>query len=132
MTGPGVDLALGTIRDIPIGEVKFLSGVSSQVKDVQAELKQMQCFLEDHDRIKYEKQSVQNFVKEIKKLSYRIEDVVETNAAEVILKRRKMGIKDFLNRVACSSCECYSIHEVGTEINDIKTDVVNLISRMAT
>ena len=55
MTGPGVDLAVGTIRDIPIGEVKFLSGVSSPVKDVQAELKQMQCFQEDDDRIKYAK-----------------------------------------------------------------------------
>lgn len=56
MTGPVVDPALWTIRDLlDDEEVKFLSGVNSQVKDVQAELKQMQCFQEDDDRIKYAK-----------------------------------------------------------------------------
>ena len=105
MAQTAVDLALGTIRDLLVEEVKFWSGVKGQVKDVQTELRRMQSFLVEVDRRKSEEPLVLDFVKDIRSLCYRIEDVVDAYVAEEVLRKRGKGIKKILKRIACLLCE---------------------------
>ncbi|CAI9109021.1 OLC1v1008751C3 [Oldenlandia corymbosa var. corymbosa] len=126
-----VSLALETIRDLLLEEVRFLSGVSTQVKEVQLELQRMKCFLEDVDRRKHDEAIVRNYVKEIRHLAYRIEDVVESYAIQVPLERRR-NFKDRLKRFSCIFREAGVAHKFGLQIEDIKQEISHLTAILDT
>ncbi|KAL3507587.1 hypothetical protein ACH5RR_032969 [Cinchona calisaya] len=121
-----VSLALETLHHLVVEEAKFLSGVAPQVNEAQKQLQRMQCYLQVVDKRHYEEASARNFVKEIRELAYRIEDVVETYAVKVESKRQRRGFINKLKRFACVLRESISTHQVGQEIADITTEVTNL------
>lgn len=97
-----VSFAVERLGDLLIEEGKFLFGVSDQVKEMQDELRRMQCFLKDADARQDGDERVRNWVAEIRDLAYRTEDVLETYALEVASKKEgKRGIKKFMRRFAC-------------------------------
>lgn len=125
-----VNLALETLRELLVQGLRFLSGVGREVKEVQSLQQRMQCFLEDVDKRKHEECSVRNYVKQIRDLAYRIENIVETYAAKVASKRERKDICSMLKRFACMLRESTSLHKVGSQIADIKTEISNLTASM--
>ncbi|KAL3506301.1 hypothetical protein ACH5RR_031683 [Cinchona calisaya] len=126
-----VSTVVETIHGLLVEEAKFLSGVTNEVQELSRELTHMQCFLRDADTRDHKDKTVQNFLKEIKRLSYRAEDTVETFAVEVASKRGK-GLKKVLTRFTCIICEGYSLHNHGLEIANVKTDISKLITSLQT
>ncbi|KAL3506231.1 hypothetical protein ACH5RR_031613 [Cinchona calisaya] len=126
-----VSTVVETIRGLLIEEAKFLSGVTNEVQELSRELIRMQCFLRDADTRDHKDKTVQNFLKEIKRLSYRAEDIVETFAVQVASKRGK-GLKKVLKRFASIICEGNSLHNLGLEIANVKTDISRLITSLQT
>ncbi|KAL3506218.1 hypothetical protein ACH5RR_031600 [Cinchona calisaya] len=118
-----VSIVVGTIRDLLVEEAKFLSGVTNEVQELSRELIRMQCFLRDADTRDHKDKTVENFLREIKRLSYRAEDIVETFAVQVASKRGK-ALKKVLTRFACIFCEGKSLHNLGLEIANVKTDIL--------
>ncbi|CDO99230.1 unnamed protein product [Coffea canephora] len=55
--------------------------------------------------------SVRNYVKQIRDLAYRIENIVETYAAKVASKRERKDICSMLKRFACMLRESTSLHK---------------------
>ncbi|KAL3506223.1 hypothetical protein ACH5RR_031605 [Cinchona calisaya] len=104
-----VSIVVGTIRDLLVEEAKFLSGVTNEVQELSRELIRMQCFLRDADTRDHKDKTVENFLREIKKLSYRAEDIVETFAVQG-----------------------KALHNIGLEIANVKTDISNLITSLQT
>ena len=45
-----VSTALETIRDLLLEEGRFLAGVADQVRELERQLKEMKCFLQDADK----------------------------------------------------------------------------------
>ncbi|KAL3507728.1 hypothetical protein ACH5RR_033110 [Cinchona calisaya] len=132
MASEVVSIALGTVRDLLIEEAKFLSGVSDQVKKVQAELTRMQCFLKDADRRQLKEETVRNYVREIRRLAYRTENVLDKFAIQVESRREGRGIGKAIKRSACIICEGIALHKVGSEIANINANVNSLTTNLQT
>ncbi|KAG8369695.1 hypothetical protein BUALT_Bualt14G0040700 [Buddleja alternifolia] len=113
-------VALETLRDVLIGEAKFLSSV--EVEEVQWQLKTMHCFLRDADRRegKYNTETVRNWLWELRELAYKAEDVLERYAVQVTSKRERTGLKKVLDTFT-------SIHYEFSARKEIE----NIMSRMA-
>ncbi|KAL3507718.1 hypothetical protein ACH5RR_033100 [Cinchona calisaya] len=132
MASEVVSIALGTIRDLLIEEAKFLSGVSDQVKEVQAELIRMQCFLKDADRRQLKEEIVCNYVREIRRLAYRTENVLDKFAVQVESRRGGRSIGNAIKRSSCILCEGRALHKVGSEIANIKANINRLTTSLQT
>ncbi|KEH21739.1 CC-NBS-LRR class disease resistance protein, putative [Medicago truncatula] len=87
-----VSFTIERIADLLIEEASLLSGfgnsknnrVSDQIKKLEIELKRMQCFLRDAERKQDEGgETIKNWISEIRKLAYDVEDVIETYAIKV-------------------------------------------------
>ncbi|KAG8387430.1 hypothetical protein BUALT_Bualt02G0020600 [Buddleja alternifolia] len=124
-------IALETIRDLLVEEVRFLSGVGGEVEEVEMELKTIHNFLKDADARadRYDSNIVRTWVDNLKKLSLKAEDVLETYAIEVTSKRGG-HLKAKLNRFACLLSECISTHQVGKDIKVIRSRMANLTTRL--
>ncbi|GMQ11789.1 hypothetical protein CsSME_00054281 [Camellia sinensis var. sinensis] len=136
MEMPVVSFIVNRLGVLLTEEAKFLHGVSGQVEQIRAELKRMQCFLQDVD---YEIQSdhhvdarVNNWVAEIRKLAYETEDILETYVIQVSSKRNRKGIRNTLKRFACIFNEWLDVHKVGSEIGAIKNKITHLTASLHT
>ncbi|KAG6405064.1 hypothetical protein SASPL_132646 [Salvia splendens] len=74
-------IALETIRDLLLEEGKFLAGVADQVKELEWQLNEMKCFLEDADKRRHESRTISNWISEIRDLVYTSESAIERHAA---------------------------------------------------
>ncbi|XP_027164895.1 putative disease resistance protein At1g50180 [Coffea eugenioides] len=132
MGSEAVSLALGTVKDLLAEEARFLSGVADQVKEVEVELIRMQCFLKDADKKQLNDSTVRNYVREIRRLAYRTEDVLEKFAVEIESRRRGHGFRKAFRRFACLIYEGISLHRVGLEIGSIKAGINSLTTNLET
>ncbi|XP_057775852.1 putative disease resistance protein At1g50180 [Salvia miltiorrhiza] len=112
-----VSIALGTLRSLLLEDGKFLYGVGDGVKELEIQLKEMKCFLEDADRRRHESKTIFNWISEIKELAYRAESAIERHAARVSSRRSRRGLR----RYSCILEEYHSIHQLGSEISKIKS-----------
>nr|XP_027116390.1 putative disease resistance protein At1g50180 [Coffea arabica] len=126
MGSEAVSLALGTVKDLLAEEARFLSGVADQVKEVEVYLIRMQCFLKDADKRQLNDSTVRNYVREIRRLAYRTEDVLEKFAVEIESRRRGHGFRKAFRRFSCLISEGMSLHRVGSEIASIKAGINSL------
>ncbi|KAI7986361.1 putative disease resistance RPP8-like protein 2 [Camellia lanceoleosa] len=133
---PVVSFIVNRLGVLLTEEAKFLHGVSGQVEQIRAELKRMQCFLQDAD---YAIQSdhhvdarVNNWVAEIRKLAYETEDILETYVIQVSSRRNKKGFRNTLKRFACIFNEWLDLHKVESEIGDIKNKITHLTASLHT
>ncbi|CDO99154.1 unnamed protein product [Coffea canephora] len=132
MGSEAVSLALGTVKDLLAEEARFLSGVADQVKEVEVYLIRMQCFLKDADKRQLNDSTVRNYVREIRRLAYRTEDVLEKYAVEIESRRRGHGFRKAFRRFACLISEGISLHRVGSEIASIKAEISTLTTNLQT
>ena len=112
------------IGDLLVQEGKFLSGVSNQVELLQIELKLMQGLLKDADARQNESELVRQWVAEIRDLAYDADDIIATHAHTV--GSRKGGVQKVLERCSRILDEGITMHQVGSKIEDIMTQISNL------
>ncbi|KAL3506032.1 hypothetical protein ACH5RR_031414 [Cinchona calisaya] len=127
-----VSIVSETLRDLIVEEAKFLSGVTDEVEEVQAELIRMQCFLKDADRRQQKDETIRNYVKEIRRLAYRIENVLAAYAVEVASREESRGALKFLKWLVCGLTEVIALHKVGSEIENIKKKLDKLATSLQT
>ncbi|XP_057781310.1 probable disease resistance protein RF45 [Salvia miltiorrhiza] len=125
-----VSTALETLRGLFVEEARFLYGVGDQVKELEIQLKEMKCLLKDADRRRHESETILNWISEIKDLVYRAEAAIERHAAYQVTSRRKRGLKQLLRRCSCSLEEYKSIHQLGSEISPIKSQLERINKEM--
>ncbi|KAK9286197.1 hypothetical protein L1049_014581 [Liquidambar formosana] len=126
-----VSSAVKVLGDLLVQEATSLYGVTEQVEHLQTELRLMQSYLHDADKRQDEDEAVRVWVSEIREAAYKAEDVVESFGLK-IASRRKGGIQNTLKRCACIIDEAADLHEVGTEIEAIKTKISNLTRSLQT
>lgn len=114
-----VTFALERIVDLLVSEGTFLLGVREQIEELQRELERMRCFLEDADKKRGEDKRVFNWVKEIRDIAFKVEDVIETYALGE-LKKQSSGFREMLKGFACIARDGVSLHKTGNEIQRIK------------
>ncbi|PIN05639.1 hypothetical protein CDL12_21819 [Handroanthus impetiginosus] len=119
-----VTFALQTLQNLLLQEAKFLSGLTSHVKGLEKQLKEMQCLLEDADRRRHESKTISNWIAEIRDLAYRSEDVIETYVIQV--SSNKGCLRKLLRILLCN----FKLRGIGSEITDIKLEIGRVYNSM--
>ncbi|CAL5392330.1 unnamed protein product [Camellia sinensis] len=123
-----VAFAIKGLGVLVIQNAQFLYGMSDQVEQVQAHLRQMQCFLKDADAKQDEHEMIHNLVAEIREVAYNAEAVVETFVFEVASRRG--GFRKILIRSVNILSEVLARYRIQSEIETIKKNVNILISSL--
>ncbi|XP_073138848.1 putative disease resistance protein At1g50180 [Henckelia pumila] len=121
-----VSVALETLGNVLIQEATFLRGVKDQVKELQTEFGNLQSLLKDADRKQQDSETIRNWIKEIRRLAYRAEDVLE----EYVVKaagsgKGEPGFLNILKRFLCIANEMRTLHKIGSEIETIKSRITS-------
>ncbi|KAL9162018.1 hypothetical protein ABFS82_07G060000 [Erythranthe guttata] len=126
-----IQVSLQTIRDLLIEEGRFLYSVSDEVKKVERELKTIHCILMDADkwRDRCKAAILGDWMAELDELASRAEYVLERYAIEVTSRRGGNLLKKF-KRFSCIFRECVTSHEVGEEIESIRSSLSILTGRL--
>ncbi|CAA6673879.1 unnamed protein product [Spirodela intermedia] len=94
------DAALGyvvqRVGDLLIDEAVFLYSVKDQVEWVKEELQAMECFLKDADSKSKGDERVKNWVRQVREIAYRAEDLVESFSYVLDTERRRRRRKGFI------------------------------------
>ncbi|KAM1778402.1 hypothetical protein ACFX12_039902 [Malus domestica] len=120
-----VSMVIEGLKGALIEEVKFLSGVGDQIEHAQIELLLMHGFLKDADAKQGDNEVVRIWVRIIRDVAYDLEDVIESFALKVALKRGGSG-KLVLKRLACIFNKGINLHKIGSEIESITVKLSKL------
>ncbi|XP_057780974.1 putative disease resistance protein At1g50180 [Salvia miltiorrhiza] len=125
-----VSTALETLRHLLSEEARLLYGVSDQVRQLEIQLKEMKCLLEDADKRRHESKIILNWISEIKDLVHGAEAAIERHAAYQVMSRRRRGLRHLIRRYSCILEKCYSLHQLASEISQIKSDLGRVTEAM--
>ncbi|KAL1555914.1 putative disease resistance protein [Salvia divinorum] len=117
-----VSTALETIRDLLLEEGRFLAGVGNQVKELERQLREMKCFLQDADKRRHQSRTIFNWISEIRDLVYRSESAMERHTSYQVSSKRR-GLRQFVLKYSYILKDCYSIHQLGYEISQITSNL---------
>ncbi|KAL1555918.1 putative disease resistance protein [Salvia divinorum] len=117
-----VSIALQTIRDLLLEEGRSLAGVGDQVKELEQQLKEMKCFLEDADKRRHQSRTISNWISQIRDLVHRSESAIERHTAYQVYSRRR-GFRQFVRKYSCILKDCNSLHQLGSEISQITSNL---------
>ncbi|CAA6674164.1 unnamed protein product [Spirodela intermedia] len=132
------DAALGyvvqRVGDLLIDEAVFLYSVKDQVEWVKEELQAMECFLKDADSKSKGDERVKNWVRQVREIAYRAEDLVESFVLDADGRRRRR--KGFIRTILCcrlpSPNDIILLHQFGDEIEAIRTKIDEINGRRST
>lgn len=128
-----VSIALETLRDLLLEEGRLLVGVGREVKALQTQLKEIKCLLKDADSKKHQSETIRNWLTQIRDLAYRAEDVILEYAVRISSEqhppRHRRRFKRLLHTFS-HFYGCFSLHQLGSEISDIKSELARLTSNM--
>ncbi|KAJ1703908.1 hypothetical protein LUZ63_003687 [Rhynchospora breviuscula] len=113
-----LSFVLGKLGDAFAKEVFHLYGVSGQVEKVTRELSRIQAFLKDADTNRKLDERQKHWVKEVRDLSYDIEDVIDTFL--VTVPEKKPGKREAVKRMFMKTKNLPAVHILGDEINKIE------------
>ncbi|ONI29854.1 hypothetical protein PRUPE_1G217800 [Prunus persica] len=130
MTEAIVSFVIERLGEFIIQDAKFLFGVSDKVEFAQTELQLMQGFLKDADLRQRDDETVRVWVAQIRKAAYDLEDVIEIFILRVATKKR--GMKHVLKRFGCVLKEGVDLHKIGSQIENVTTQLSNLRSSLQT
>ncbi|CAA7400483.1 unnamed protein product [Spirodela intermedia] len=126
--------AVERVGDLLIDEAVFLYSVKDQVEWVKEELQAMECFLKDADAKSKGDERVQNWVRQVREIAYRAEDLVESFILDADRRRRRR--KCFIRTIVpCCIPPPYDfiiLHQFGEEIEALRAKIREINERRST
>ncbi|KAL7176958.1 hypothetical protein ACSBR2_030318 [Camellia fascicularis] len=104
------------------GEVELLRGVRKEMVSIKAELERIHSFLKDAEsRAETGDEGVKIWVKQVRQVAYRIQDVIDEHILLVLPKQP--GLFGSLRKVTRTITKLKPRHEIASQIQDIKTTI---------
>ncbi|KAL7176971.1 hypothetical protein ACSBR2_030331 [Camellia fascicularis] len=104
------------------GEVELLKGVRKEMVSIKAELERIHSFLKDAEsRAETGDEGVKIWVKQVRQVAYRIQDVIDEHILLVLPKQP--GLFGSLHKVTRTITKLKPRHEIASQIQDIKTTI---------
>ncbi|XP_059632319.1 disease resistance protein RPM1-like [Cornus florida] len=132
MAETAVSSVINNLVPLLTNEAKLLKGVHEEVASIKDELEYILCFLKDADvRAETAKISdgLQLWVKDIRKVSYKIEDVIDEYILHLAKPFHQRGFITFILKVARPVIKLKRRHEIASEIQEIKTTIQEIKQR---
>ncbi|KAK3429273.1 hypothetical protein EUGRSUZ_E00684 [Eucalyptus grandis] len=117
-----------TIGKLLTEEAKFLWGVEGKVEDLYRELRLIRCLLRDADARREHNKAVGECVAQLRDFAYDAEDSIEKYILRVAPNKGQNIIKAYACFLAKGTC--LQVHEVGKEIEGLKSSISNLRTSM--
>ncbi|GMP78467.1 hypothetical protein CsSME_00034388 [Camellia sinensis var. sinensis] len=103
-------------------EVELLRGVRKEMVSIKAELERIHSFLKDAEsRAETGDEGVKIWVKQVRQVAYRIQDVIDEHILLVLPKQP--GLYGSLHKVIRTITKLKPRHEIASQIQDIKTTI---------
>lgn len=125
-----VSSAVKRLGDLLVSEPENLSEVEHQIYEIQHELKRIRCFLKEADKKQYRDERVRRYVTEIRRLAFKVEDVIETFAFEVA--NEPAGFNGMVRKFASTLSAFVTSHNIVMEISGIKAELSCLTACLQT
>ncbi|GMP78488.1 hypothetical protein CsSME_00034406 [Camellia sinensis var. sinensis] len=107
------------------GGVELLKGVCKEIVNIKVELERIHSFLEDAEsRAEKGDKGVKTWVKQVRKVSCRIEDIIDEHILLVLPKQP--GLVGSLRKVTRMITKLKPRHEIASQIQDIKTTICGI------
>ncbi|XP_028052379.1 disease resistance protein RPM1-like [Camellia sinensis] len=104
------------------GEVELLKGIRKEIVSIKAELERIHSFLKDAEsRAETGDEGVKIWVKQVRQVAYRIQDVIDEHILLVLPKQP--GLFSSLHKVTQTITKLKPRHEIASQIQDIKTTI---------
>ncbi|XP_048322786.2 disease resistance protein RPM1-like [Ziziphus jujuba] len=134
MAETAVGFVVEYLTPLLIEEAKLLRNVRSEILDIRDELQSIKCFLKDADmKAETEDDSVRDgvkeWVKQITKVSFRIEDVIDEYIFHLATHRHRGGFIGSLCRFGHCLIKLTPRHQIASQIQDIKVKVRQIKER---
>ncbi|KAJ3679887.1 hypothetical protein LUZ60_016165 [Juncus effusus] len=107
------------LADVVFKEAILLYGVNDKVESIERELISIKAFLKDADSKRKGDSLVQIWVKDVREVSFLIEDVIDTFLLKVE-SSKKPGICNTLKRVGKKPMKLVAMHNLDSAINKIQ------------
>nr|XP_027099012.1 putative disease resistance protein At1g50180 [Coffea arabica] len=117
--------AVENIGKLLIEEGNFLQGVREQVTLLRDDLEWIQMFLRYADTKQIARDAIQQCVPKFRAVAYEASDLVEDYAWRVSISSNK-GFTSTLKRISRIATEGYTLHDLGLEIQSLRTRISNL------
>ncbi|KAG6619770.1 hypothetical protein I3842_Q082000 [Carya illinoinensis] len=124
-----VSVVVERLGDLLLQKATSLHGVSNQVEQLQDALKQIQSLLKDADAQQNERESVRQWVADMRDVAYDAEDIIERYALKVG-SRKGGGIQNVLKRLVYILGEAKAIYQTNSEIGKIMKRISTLKSSL--
>ncbi|GMP78446.1 hypothetical protein CsSME_00034368 [Camellia sinensis var. sinensis] len=103
-------------------EVKLLKGVRKETFSIKAKLERIHSFLEDAEsRAETGDKGVKIWVKQVRQVAYRIQDVIDENILLVLPKQ--LGLLGSFHTVTRTITKLKPRHQIASQIQDIKNTI---------
>lgn len=123
-----VSFLVERLANLPVREVKLWCGLSGQLEDLCTELKRMQRFLRDTDARQDEGEMIRADVAMIREVAYDAADIIDTFAFK-IASQKNSSLWKSLKRHSCVFKELVEFHQLGSEMEAVKSKISNFTLR---
>ncbi|XP_057457269.1 disease resistance protein RPM1-like [Lotus japonicus] len=127
MAEAAISFALGQVLQLLKEKGALLKGVHKEFADMKNELESIVAFLKDADRKAADegssKDGIQTWVKQLRELSFRIEDVIAECNIYVAQGTHQVGFKNFIQKISHMITTVKPLLQIASEIQDIKESV---------
>uniref|UniRef100_A0A803L241 Uncharacterized protein n=1 Tax=Chenopodium quinoa TaxID=63459 RepID=A0A803L241_CHEQI len=117
-----VGSAIQWIGSLLVQEASLLFEVEDQVRALQQDLELIQQYLQDADA-KQERKEIRTLIRQIRKLAYDAEDVIDTYIIEVELKKDVPENKGWLFGFTCFLHTAPQAYSIGKQIQSMQSNV---------
>ncbi|GAB2230408.1 hypothetical protein Drorol1_Dr00014672 [Drosera rotundifolia] len=126
MAETAVNFVLGKLMSLAGAEAETLSGLGREFDVIAKELKSMQAFLVDAEGMAEDDPSANNWVTEVRSITYRIEDAIDEYT---LLQETKHQSSNFVQKAVRSVQHMPALSRLARSIEDIKAEVVDVNRR---
>ncbi|KAL9321678.1 hypothetical protein ACSQ67_009731 [Phaseolus vulgaris] len=132
MADSAVSFVLELLYQLVREEGSLLKGLGNDFSDIKQELESIKAFLKDADRRAGDHEGVKTWVKQLRELSFSIEDVIDEYIMDVAHRvYHHQPCIASLQKIAHHIKTLKSRHQIASEIQDIKTEVQGIKERSA-
>ncbi|KAJ4789021.1 Disease resistance protein (CC-NBS-LRR class) family [Rhynchospora pubera] len=123
-----MQFVVGKLGNMISNEAQLLGGVKDQVEWVQTKLMEIRCYLRDADSNRNTSALAENWLNQLRDMSYRMEDAVDTFHLELEDECKKdPGLLDKIKSLFPNPTSVPGLHKLGKELKNIKLDFEEIL-----
>lgn len=125
MAGSAIAVAVEKLGQLLLQETSFLYEVRGEAEWLRTEMGWMESFLKDADAKRRKgDERIKNWVRQVQDVAYQAEDAVDTFVLQI--ESRRGTITELFRRYSCVPFDVIALHNIGTEISQIKSKVLRI------